>query len=110
MRLTEVVVVPLIAVWACHIIIKSGIASAPFHGVTSCPAGWIAVLPPMVMDILFIGSFAVKAWELLASRYLRADASLRIVFLACKNPELKYAGDGTSVNRIHESGCGFALC
>lgn len=46
----------------------------------------------------------------IASRYLLADASLRIVFLACKNPELKYAGDGTSVNRIHESGCGFALC
>lgn len=77
---------------------------------TGCPAWWIVVLTPVVMDILFIRSFAVKAWALLASRYLLADASLRIVFLACKNPELKYAGDGTSVNRIRESGCGFALC
>lgn len=109
MRLTEVVVVPLVAVGACHIVIQSGIASAPFSGVTSCPAWWIVVLAPVVMDILFIRSFAVKAWALLASRYWLADASLRIVFLACKNPELKFAGDGTSVNRIHESGCGF-LC
>lgn len=84
-------------------------ASAPFSGVTSCTTGWIAVLSPMVMDILFIGSFAVKARVLSASRYLLADASLRIVFLACKDPELEFAGDGTSVNRIHESGCGFAL-
>ncbi len=53
--------------------------------------------------------FAGNAWKPLASGCLFADASLRIVFLACKNPALEFAGDGTSVNRVREDECGFCL-
>lgn len=62
----------------------------------------------MVVDILV----HVICWECLEAIGIQVfvcRASLRIVFLACKNPALEFAGDGTSVNRVREGECGFCL-
>lgn len=53
--------------------------------------------------------FVVNAKALSVAGHSLADASLRFVFLACKNLSVDYASNGTSVNRIRENGCGF-LC